>query len=143
MRVLIKIFLFSSMLGTTACAQDLSEKIEGKWKYADSMECPDFLIFKADGSYTILNDCGSQDPRMPVVEKGSWSFDIKENAIKLTNREFISKNSVFSEYHGKDKELVFYVKNISENNMLLCFESNNNKGCINENYTRVPQSSRK
>ena len=136
MRTLIKILSFVLMLINTGCAQDLSYKIEGKWKYVDDMECPDFLIFKTDGSYTILNDCGSQDPRMPIVEKGNWSFDIKEKAIKLTNREFISPNSVFSEYHGKDKELVFYVKNISENDMLLCF-GNNNNDCANENYARV------
>jgi len=137
MRTLIKILLFTLILGTTACAQDLSEKIKGKWKYVDDMECPDFLIFKSDGSYTILNDCGSQDPRMPIVEKGKWNFDIKENAIRLTNREFISKNSVFSEYHGKNKELIFYVKNVTENDMLLCF-GNNNKDCADENYKRVP-----
>lgn len=138
MRTLIKVFLFSLILGTTACAQDLSEKIEGKWKYADDMECPDFLIFKPDSSYTILNDCGSQNPGMPIVEKGKWNFDIKENAIRLTNREFVSKYSVFSEYHGKNKELIFYVKNITENDMLLCF-GDNNKDCADENYKRIPQ----
>lgn len=137
MRTLIKILLFFLILGTTACAQDLSEKIEGKWKYVDDMECPDFLIFKSDGSYTILNDCGSQDPRMPIVEKGNWNFDIKENAIRLINREFVSKNSVFSEYHGKNNKLIFYVKNITENDMLLCF-GDNNKDCADENYKRVP-----
>lgn len=133
---MIKTLLLFIIIGYSVYTQDLSVNIAGTWRYSDNTECPDFILFKPDSTYTILNDCGCQNPGLPIVEKGKWIYNINENTIQLTYREYISSNSVFSEYHGKDSELTFYVESISENEMILCFGSNN-IDCVNENYIKI------
>ena len=136
MKTLITIIVLMLIIGKTVDAQDLSEKLNGEWRYSDDMECPDFILIHSSGRYIIFNDCGSITPQFPIIEKGDWTVDKQEKKLILAEREFVSQNSVFSEYHGEDKQLTFLIEQISDDKMTLCF----NKGtgdCVTENYSKV------
>lgn len=122
------------MATNTACSQNNKDMLVGKWRFADDFECPDFLQLNTDGKYVIFNDCGCQNPELPIIEKGSWS--LKENEITLYNRKFVSKNSVFVEYHGSESELYFKVKEVSADKLILCFVDNKSD-CKIEKYIRI------
>ena len=122
-----------------ACSQNLPHKIIGEWsmslvqegdgkKYA--MECPDVLSFEANGQYQIFNDCYGNDIENPIIERGKWIFDIKENKISLKDRKFSSSYT----FHDSTPALTLYVKEITDKSMKLCF--NNKDGCITENYEK-------
>lgn len=138
MQVLSCFLLSAFMFIQIAFAQqsDLNNLI-GKWKFADNYECPDILEFNLNGSYTIFNDCGSIDPKLPIIENGSWKFKSEENEIILFKREFVSPNSVFSEYHGKNDSLSFKINELTDKRLTLCFIKDIYSDCIIENYIRI------
>lgn len=121
------------LISSKACTNNLSDKLQGEWRYVEDMECPDFLLFHLNGRYIIFNDCGSQHPWIPIVEKGDWA--IKDKVITLTNRAFIGPNLGFSKYHGSDP-LLIHIKSISEEKLVLGFNEEGNN-YITENYKRI------
>lgn len=139
MKVITCFLLMAFIFIQTACTQqrDYINNLKGKWKFADDFDCPDILEFNLNGTYTIFNDCGSIDPKLPIIEKGSWKFISKENEIILYKREFVSPNSVFSEYHGKNDSLSFKIKELIDKKLTLCFIKDIDNDCITENYIRI------
>jgi len=122
----------------TVCTQSAFyiNDLHGRWINADDLDCPDVLDFSSNGTYKIFNDCGIIDPEQSAVEKGSWKFKSKEKEIILFNREFVTTNSVFSGFHGKEDSLSFKIKELNNNKLTVCFTNDNN--CMVENYVRLP-----
>jgi len=116
--------------------KDFINDLHGRWIFADNLDCPDLLDFNSNGTYSVFNDCGSLNPEHPVIEKGSWKFESKEKVLILFKREFVSPNSVFSEYHGKEDSLSFKIKELNSSKLTICFINDNNY--IVENYIRLP-----
>ena len=133
---ILYVFISTIFISNIACSQIDVNKLSGKWRFADESECPDILDFLSHGEYNILNDCGSIDPEFPIIERGSWEFKDKEKTIVLSNREFVSPNSVFTEYHGNDEILVFKIIELSNTNLTLGFLSDTNN-CISANFFRL------
>lgn len=132
--IILSIFIFVNF----ACSQQSREieKLEGKWKY-DGYECPDVLVFNINGTYNIYNDCGSIDPINPIIEKGKWKLEPIDSILILFQREFISPNSVFSEYHGKNERVLFKINELTEEYMVLCFRKDFSADCTTERYKRM------
>ena len=53
-------------------------------------ECPDFIKFET-GTYTILNDCYSENPAEPVIEQGRYKFE--GNRITFERSEVVKNLS--------------------------------------------------
>jgi hypothetical protein len=106
--------------------------IIGEWKYIDDNECPDLIVISADGMYSIFNDCYSENPEKPIIEKGIWRKNNSE--LIFLEREFISESSSFIDLYGAESELSIKIELVTATKMKLCFVKNGN--CIKENYLR-------
>jgi len=133
---LIIIILICFFFFNNSPYQDTNSKLEGKWKLTNEIECPDFIIFNPNNTYLIFNDCGSIDPKYPIVEKGVWRYENKNSSIIFSDREFISPNSIFSNNHGYDSTLWFYLKNITDEKMELCYINKEND-FMYDHYVKV------
>ena len=127
------------MLIQSSCAQekDRLNLLKGKWILVEEVECPDIIIFEMSGAYTVFNDCGSINPKFPVSEIGNWEYYPEKNEIKFFRREFLSPNSPFCEYHGKNDNLFFKITKLTKNHLKLCFKGVANKACTIESYKRL------
>lgn len=140
MKKSIKLILMI-LVSSSACSQDLSNIIAGRWLYKGinnrnlAIECPDVLIFGADGSYSVLNECYGEGIKIPLVEKGRWHFDSNQDKILLTDRKFFT-NYVF---HDSISLLVIHLKEVTDKAMKICFADMSN--CIPEIYEKVPDFS--
>ncbi len=84
------IFLNIAIIGFSKRTLDIT--ISGEWRFcgvseSEFVECPDILVLEENGSYKILNDCYGVDPINPIIETGDWSFNEKDNILKLINRD--------------------------------------------------------
>ena len=134
MKVIVNSLVLMLLISSNTCTNNLSDKLQGEWRYVDDMECPDFLLFHHNGRYIVFNDCGSQHPWIPIVEKGDWT--IKDKVIALTNREFIGPHLGFRQYHGSEPVLLMRIKSISKEKLVLDFNEDGNN-YISENYKRI------
>lgn len=139
MKTITCILFLAFLLIQPVCLQnkDFISELHGKWIFADNLDCPDVLEFNSNGTYSVFNDCGSFNPEHPIIEKGNWKLESKENVLILFQREFVSPNSVFSEYHGKNDSLSFKINELIDKKLTLCFIKDVNDDCIIENYIRV------
>lgn len=110
-----------------------NSQLFGEWLLEGGYDCPDMIEFKNNGVYIIYNDCGAENPRLPIVENGQWS--LKNNYINLYNRDIKNIHSDFSQYHGKQDKLILKLKEASENKLLINYINEDNI-LIEESYIK-------
>ena len=122
MKALFNLFVLFLIISGDQCQGNLHlvGRLQGEWRCMDDMDCPDFIFFHKSGRYIIFNDCGSEHPWIPIVERGNW--EIKNKNIVLKNREFVSKFSDFRNYHGTDPILLFAINRSSDKELMLTFK---------------------
>ena len=141
MRFVSKIVLFIVLVNNSACSQNFPEKIAGEWLLKTNYEAPDLIIFRSDNKYFVYNDMdfmGTPNNTKPyeivfdnkavtaMTETGEWHYHQSMNQIILTNRNFIKKASEFNSYYGKEGKLVFKVKSLKNNELIICSEIKEN-----------------
>jgi hypothetical protein len=96
MKIILAICFVLTLSIFEVTAQSVLNKknILGKWEYSKKndknlfVECPDVLIFKSDGKYTVLNECYGNDGMNPIVETGYWKLNSNKKQLSL-NRKFL------------------------------------------------------
>lgn len=143
MKIYFKLMVMILLPFNQACSQN-SERIIGEWglslvqenrgqKFA--IECPDYLLFESEGTYTIFNDCEMhEDNKEAIIERGNWNLNSKTMRITLSNREFT--NLKFSDYtfHGAKENLTLVIDQILDNELWFCVDDGFD--CIIEKYER-------
>ncbi|GAB2972614.1 hypothetical protein GCM10027049_03080 [Mucilaginibacter puniceus] len=120
------LFFLITLFSINCYSQNFSSKIIGSWilkGYVGKksvIECPDVLVFEKN-AYSILNDCYGEDSELPIIEKGKWTFNTKDNNIILTQRKFISNYN----FNGNIKTLTMYIKEKNDRMMKVCFNNMN------------------
>ena len=125
MRKVIFILLF---LCEISCAQDKNvlnyRYLQGTWlgvlEDGYDYECPDAIGFISQNEYVIYNDCEGLDIVNPVVEKGKYKIK-KDGIIVLYDRQFMLHNYFFLESFGKEKSILFKVKELKKEKLILHF----------------------
>lgn len=142
MKTYMNFILMAFLVSNSACSQNASDKIIGRWEYkgmSDNrkqvIECPDVFVFNKDGNYSILNECYGNDIENPSVEQGQWIFDSNENKIILKSRKF-STNYI---YHDSSSIMTLYIKENTNESLKICL---NQEKCIAENYEKVHGSNK-
>lgn len=102
-RVFILFLILTSIL-QIACTQDNYNDFVGSWVLKESngeliYECPDEIVLNKDKTYEILNECYGTDMRKPIIEKGTWHFNIEKECVIFSNRV------MFSSYVFQNKNL--------------------------------------
>jgi len=140
--MIAKIALFLLLVSDSACSQNSFEKMLGEWTLEMSIDgdwYPDIIIFRSDNKYLVFNDIDfigmpgtttkfdiimDNQTATALTETGKWVYDKAGNHIILADRIFIKENSLFNDYYGKGEKLILMVKNITDENMVLCFDEN-------------------
>ena len=101
----MKIHLYIIFLFLLNPFQSSKPQIVGEWVYggvankktqADYVvECPDFIEFRSNGTYTVLNDCYG-DAVKPIVETGKWSVNAPSQKLILSERRFTTNYHLYS-----------------------------------------------
>lgn len=101
----MKIHLYIIFLFLLNLPQSSKPQIVGEWKYGGVankktqaehiVECPDFIEFRSNGTYTVLNDCYG-DAVKPVVETGKWNINASSQKLTLSERRFITNYHLYS-----------------------------------------------
>jgi hypothetical protein len=109
-------------------AQNNDKGLIGRWEEkpidpATYIECPYKFSFEKDKRYKILNVCGALDPRMPVVEDGTWMYDPSNRAIKLSQRK--PHNAEL--FHNSNSILVLKIIESTDDYMIISLELDNNE----------------
>lgn len=121
------LILLISFLGS-ACYGEKSQSsiVVGEWLLKGAVgqlppaECPDLLVLRKDGSYSVLNDCYGVDMRNPVTEVGEWIFGNGNNELSFESRKF--EGNYFFGSESSDP-LIAKVIRVSEDEMILQFNS--------------------
>ncbi len=128
--VLITTLLASGFLYSQ---DDDKSSVIGRWLLYGDYDCPDLIEIKPNGIYIIYNDCGSNDPRLPITEVGNWEF--KTGNLKFFDRDFKLKHSDFVNYHGNQQELLLKVEKATSNTLVISFKDPKRK-FITEEYKK-------
>ena len=108
--------------------------ILGTWRSPVIDDCPDFIEFNNENKYYVYNECNS-DFDSGIIEKGEWYYNKLKKQIKLCNRNFVSSNSLFSASYGKNDEIYFNLKLVSNKFLIISVEIN---GKIEtQKYTKI------
>lgn len=153
MRLVFKIILFILLISNSACSQSEEKRLHGSWfLVCDVCEFNDLIILRSDYKYFIYNpnsaDIGSfeqtgelksNDIRIDgaytaMSEKGIWNYNPSTKELILKERNILDEWTDFSEAYGRAKELTFYLKQLSEDEMELCFNKEGKQLC--EKYER-------
>lgn len=138
-KVLLTLSIFILSIKACYSQENNTSMIKGKWIYSDvEEECPDLIYFQSGGVYSIFNDCGSDNPKSPIIERGRWIYNNKKEEIIFSDRKYISQNSIFSEHHGDGECLTFRVVEVSINRLVLSFV-NKNGNYIVEHYRKIKE----
>ncbi len=131
-KVQLLIFCLFLSLIYPSCSQNLEQKIIGEWGISMMQEsngqkylvdCPDFILFRSDGSYQVTNDCEmSGDNKIGLYEKGKWNSDETQYTITLFEREFLNKEISEHMYYSRHDNLVLVVDYIDTNGLRLCVD---------------------
>lgn len=142
MKKLLKLILFITLISNSACSQNSSNVMHGKWTLEMSNDgdwYPDIIIFKSDNKYLVYNDMDfvgmpnitteydiitDIQTATALTETGNWIYNSSANQIILSERNFIKEKSLFNDYYGKGETLVFEVKNITDKKVILCSKGN-------------------
>lgn len=84
------------------------------------VECPDLLMLRKDGSYSVLNDCYGVDLRNPTTEVGKWAFGEGNDELSFERRQF--EGNYFLGGDPSDP-LVAKALRVSEDEIVLQFNS--------------------
>lgn len=139
--------LIALLLGQSGCAQNKVEKIQGSWCLSSDYEFPDVIIFRSDGNYFVYNsnsvntesiglkenltgnDILINGAYTSMTEKGVWNYNPSTKELILKERNILKEWTDFSEAYGKSPELKFYLKEINDSLLQICFEKNEKKFC--------------
>lgn len=115
------LFVSIALLGNIFSFQKTDKVFLGDWIYREKnegiiVECNDVLRFGKNNIYYVLNDCYGSNIKLPVVEKGFWSYDYSRKTLSLTERKFYCNYR----FCDSEKSLIFRVKEISRSNMRIC-----------------------
>lgn len=126
----------------SSCQSDAA--IEGEWKLAlvqkssegsMAVECPDFVLISANGTYQVLNDCEYRDQNKDgIVEAGYWKLDRGSMILTFYRRDFLNKSYSEYSFHGRKAKLTFVVESLTETELVVCIDDGT--GCIQERYER-------
>ena len=136
----LSLVLLLVMGSNDVSCQDITNLLQGRWilkqvELQEIYECPDVIVFNKNKSYQILNDCYSKDGRNPVIEKGVWEYNVERKIIVISDRKFYIDFSNHYVHRSKDNSLLIYVRELKNNILLLCFESE--VDCKEEKYIKI------
>lgn len=144
---LIRLFLFLvTLTGFNGYCQ-LEDELYGGWVLNSNYEFPDIIIFRSDHKYFVYNSnsvssesIGATDnlkdndilvngAYTSMTERGSWYYDPHTKTLILKERNILSKWTDFSAVYGNSKVMEFYLKELSNNKMILCFKKQDKQVC--------------
>jgi hypothetical protein len=64
-----------------------------------------------------------------MTEKGNWDYNHSTKQLILKNRNILEKWTDFSDAYGRRDEIRFYLKNITEDSMEICFKKQGTQLC--------------
>ncbi len=153
MKLMYKIILSTLLIYNSACSQPIKENLVGSWfRSCDVCEFNDLIILRSDhkyfvynpnsadiGSFELTGELKSNDIRIDgaytaISEKGIWDYDTSTKDLVFTERSILEEWTDFSEVYGKSKELKFYLKELTENEIELC--NKEGKQLLCEKYER-------
>lgn len=139
--------LIALSLGQSSCAQSKIEKILGSWCLSSDYEFPDVIIFRSDGKYFVYNsnsvntesiglknnlkgnDILINGAYTSMTEKGVWNYNPSTKELRLKERKILQEWTDFSEVYGKSPELNFYLKEITDSIIRICYKKNEKQLC--------------
>ncbi|NCP61508.1 MAG: hypothetical protein GW839_14620 [Flavobacteriales bacterium] len=153
MRLVFRIILFILLIHNSAYSQSEEKRFLGGWFFAcDICEFNDLIILRSDHHYFIYNpnsadissfeltgELKSNDIKIDgaytaMNEKGTWEYNSSTKQLVLKERNILEEWTDFSEAYGREKELAFSLKQLSENEIELCFDKKGKQVC--EKYER-------
>ena len=147
MKNILNVFLLILLLTHNACTQNIKEKLYGSWSLISDNEFPDLIIFRSDHKYFVYNsnsvatesigltenlksdDIWINNAYTSMTEKGIWSFEPSTKELVLKERKILETWTDFSEAYGKSSELRFYLKEITDSVIQLCFNKEGKQLC--------------